>query len=105
MSATPRAARRSSEPVRAASADHASPTEPLVRRIGRVRVPLSLTRQPWANAYRLPNGTTVWCLRLWQDGRVVRAVVSTATLRGFAVRSGLSSLVVAIDAAAAGARD
>ncbi|MCI4361835.1 MAG: hypothetical protein L3J77_01380 [Thermoplasmata archaeon] len=68
-----------------------------MRRLGRLQVPLSFTHQPWATAYRLPSGQTVWCLRLRQDGRVVRTVVSTRVLRGYARRSGLSVLAAAID--------
>jgi hypothetical protein len=101
MSRNSRAARRSPEPVRAASDEHATaPFEGRVRRVARVRVPLSLTCRPWANAYRLPNGTTVWCLRLWQDGHLERVVVSTASLRAYAVRSGLRTLAAAIERAA-----
>jgi len=92
-----RAARRSPEPVRAAPPELVSPTRPLVRRLGKVRIPLSLTHQPWATAYRLPSGQTIWCVRRPRDGQVVRSVVSTRLLRRYARSSGLRPLEVAID--------
>jgi hypothetical protein len=105
MSTISRAVGRPEEPVRAASDEHATaPSDGRVRRVARVRVPIALGCCPWANAYRLPNGTTVWCLRLWQNGRLERVVVSTPTLRAYAVRSGLRSLVAAIDQATDPAR-
>ena len=106
MSTTSRAVARTPEPVRAPTDELVDPARPLVRRVARVRIPLTLTCQPWATAYRLPNGAVVWCLRLRQDGRVVRAVVSTAALRSYAVRSRLPELLAAIDRAssAPGAR-
>jgi hypothetical protein len=97
MSSSQCANRRSPEPVRADLAELALPTRPLVQKLGRVRVPLSLTHQPWATAYRLPNGRTVWCLTLRQDGELVRAVVPTRVLRRYARRSGLAELEAAID--------
>lgn len=97
MSSSQSAARRTPEPVRAARPELAPATRPLVRRLGKVRVPLSLTHQPWATAYRLPSGQTIWCLRWPQDGPVVRSVVSTRLLRQYARSSGLRPLEVAID--------
>jgi hypothetical protein len=92
MSSSQCAVRRSPEPVRSAPAELVPPARPLVRRLGRVRVPLSLTQQPWATAYRLPSGKTIWCLRLPQGGTVVPLVVPTARLREYARRSGLDRL-------------
>lgn len=96
MSSSHSAARRSPEPLRATSPEFVSPDPRLVRRLGRVQVPLSLTLQPWATAYRLPSGRTVWCVRLPRYGEVVRSVVSTRRLREFARRSGLVELEAAI---------
>jgi hypothetical protein len=48
----------------------------------------------------LPNGRTVWCLRLRKEGEVVRTVVSTATLRQYARRSGLAGLLAQVEAIA-----
>jgi hypothetical protein len=97
MSNSRRAARRSPEPVRRAVPELASEPRPLVRRLGRLRIPLSLTHRPWATAYRLPSGQTIWCLRLRQDGHIGRSVVPTRVLRGYARRSGLSALEAEID--------
>lgn len=77
------------------------PNEPLapatrVRRIARVRVPLTLTVAPWATLYRLPDGRPLWCVRLW-DGRTPRRrCVSTATLLAYARASGLPALAAAV---------
>lgn len=62
------------------------------RRLGRVRVPLTLTVRPWATLYELPDGRRLYCLRLWQDGAPRRRCVPPATLRRYAVQSGLSAL-------------
>ncbi|HXQ94953.1 MAG TPA: hypothetical protein VN864_07315 [Thermoplasmata archaeon] len=48
----------------------------------------------------MPNGRVVWCVRLWQDGSVVRAVVSTAVVRSYAERSGLARLLAEVEALA-----
>ena len=100
MSSSQCAVRRSPEPVRASQPELAPTTGPLVRRLGRIRVPLTLAHRPWATAYRLPSGLTVWCLRLRQDGEMVRSVVSTRVLRQYARRSGLPDLEAAIEALA-----
>jgi hypothetical protein len=100
MSTSRSAVRRTEEPVRSPTPEPARPSTQLVRRLGRLRVPLSLGHRPWATAYRLPNGRTVWCLRLRKDGAVVRTVVSTATLRQYARRSGLAGLLAQVEAIA-----
>ncbi|HKV90891.1 MAG TPA: hypothetical protein VJQ43_06855 [Thermoplasmata archaeon] len=48
----------------------------------------------------MPNGRTIWCLRLRQGNRIVRTVVSTETLRRYARLSGLAELLAAVEAAA-----
>ena len=97
MSSSLRARGRPQEPVRLAQAELPALSGPLVRRLGRVQVPLSIGNRPWANAYRLPSGRIVWCLRLWLVDRPVRAVVSTATLRHYATASGFPELRDSID--------
>jgi hypothetical protein len=97
MSSSQRAARRPQEPVRASTPDLA-PTATRVRRLGRVRLPLTLGHRPWATAYQMPNGRTIWCVRLRQGGEIVHAVVSTSTVRAYARRSGLTRLLAEIDA-------
>ena len=99
MSSSQCAVRRPAEPVRASTPELA-PLPRRVQRLGRVRLPLTLGNRPWATAYRMPNGRTVWCVRLWQDGRVVRAVVPTATVRSYARRSGLVRLLAEVEALA-----
>jgi hypothetical protein len=99
MSSSRSAVRRPPEPVRLSTAEIAPPAR-RVQRLGRVRLPLTLGHRPWATAYRMPNGRTIWCVRLWQNGRVVRAVVPTATVRSYARRSGLLRLLAEIDALA-----
>jgi hypothetical protein len=96
-----RAVRRPEEPVRPDLAEFASGPRPLVRRLGRVRVPLSLSQRPWATAYRLPSGQTIWCLRLWTGTRTVPVVLTTAALRRYAQQSRFRRLVAAVDAIAA----
>jgi hypothetical protein len=97
MSSSLSARGRPEEPVRHPLAELAAPAGPLVRKLGRVQVPLSIGNRPWATAYRLPSGRTVWCLRLWLVDRPVRAVVSTATLRHYATVSGFPELRESID--------
>jgi hypothetical protein len=97
MSSSRCAVRGPPEPVRAPLAELA-PSPGRVRRLGRLRLPLSLRQRPWATAYRLPDGRTIWCVRLCRNGEVVRSVVSTATLRAYARRSGLVGLADAVDA-------
>lgn len=70
---------------------------PRVRRIGRVRVPVTLGHQPWATLYLRPDGRMLWCLRLWEVDRPVRHVVATAVLRGYARRNGLATLAREVD--------
>ncbi|MGI0054007.1 MAG: hypothetical protein ACRECR_07135 [Thermoplasmata archaeon] len=60
--------------------------------MGRVRVPLTLPCQPWATLYRMPDGRLLAVLRLLRDGVPGPTVISTATLRRYARRSGLKRL-------------
>jgi hypothetical protein len=85
------------EPVPFASAEHVGsvgtsrpgPASYRVVRVGRLRVPIAGAYQPWATLYRLPDGRELWCLRLWEDDRAVRRVLTTSTLLEYARRSRL----------------
>ena len=68
-----------------------------VRRIGRLRLPVTLTCQPWATLYRLPDGRLVFCVRLWGTGGPVTRVLPLATVRAYARRSRLDALAREID--------
>lgn len=68
-----------------------------VVRIGRVRVPITLTVAPWATLYRFPDGRLLWCLRLWDRERAATRCVSTPPLRGYVRESGFSALAAEID--------
>jgi hypothetical protein len=63
-----------------------------VRRLGRVRVPITLGRAPWATLYELPDHRLTWCVRLWELDRPVSRCVPTARLLAYARRSGLTAL-------------
>ncbi|MCI4355496.1 MAG: hypothetical protein L3K06_09070 [Thermoplasmata archaeon] len=65
---------------------------PTPRTIGRIRLPIALTVRPWATLYELPDGTRLWCVRLWDVDRPVRRCFSTSYLIGFARLNGLESL-------------
>lgn len=54
-----------------------------VRRLGSVRLPLGGPYRPKATAYRLPDGRTVWCVRLWEIDRAVTRCVPSATMHTF----------------------
>jgi hypothetical protein len=68
-----------------------------VRRVGSLRVPLTLHVRPRATLYRLPDGRTVWCLRLWEEDGPIPRCVSTPTFRAFARTQRLPELTAAID--------
>lgn len=85
------------EPLPTRSSELALPACRL-RRIGRLRVPLAGPYRPWATLYRFPDGRLLWQIRLWEYGEPVRRLVSTATLRAYALRSGLAGLADSIDA-------
>lgn len=76
-----------------------------VRRVGRLRLPLAGPYRPWATLYRFPDGRTLWVVRLWDVDRAVRRVYATATVRQWAARQGLVSLVAEVDALLADAAD
>jgi hypothetical protein len=63
-----------------------------VRRIGRVRVPVTLGLAPWATLYELPDRRRLWCIRLWEGDAPVRRCLSSATLLAYARASGLVEL-------------
>lgn len=86
------------DPTRSSEcADPRSPS-PRVRRVGRLRLPLAGPYRPWATLYRHPEGRTYWVVRLWDVDRPVRRVYTTATLRAWAERQGLATLVAEVDA-------
>jgi hypothetical protein len=68
------------------------PRAPGTRRLGRVRIPLALAYRPWATAYRLPDGRTVWCLRTWAVDRARTRCISTARLAAYCWQSRLDAL-------------
>lgn len=76
-------------------------TNPLVRCLGEVRLPLAGPYRPRARLYRLPSGDLVWVVRLWERDRAVGRVVRTETLRTYADASRLPALRRAIDAVVA----
>jgi hypothetical protein len=89
----------SPEPVPFAFAEHPVPREG-VRRVGRVRVPITLHHAPWATLYRLPDGRLLWVVRLWTVDRPVRRAVSTSVLLRYcrvhrlpSVRAAIAALV------------
>jgi len=60
--------------------------------VGRLRVPLAGPYRPWARLYRLPDGRTLWVLRLWDRTTAVRRVTTTEVLLRFAKLNGLTGL-------------
>jgi hypothetical protein len=85
------------EPVPELLADRS----PRLRPLARVRVPLTLTVQPWATLYQLPDGRRWWCIRLREDGIVRTRCVPTERLRAYARRNRLPALEEALDRAIA----
>jgi hypothetical protein len=69
-----------------------------VRRIGRLRVPITLHCRPWATAYRQPDGRVLWCLRLWSVDRAVTRVVGTPTLRSYLRQARLPAALAELEA-------
>jgi hypothetical protein len=66
------------------------PAPARLRRLGRVRVPLTLGHAPWATLYELPDHRLLFCLRLWEGDRPVHRCVGPPTLLAYARRSGLA---------------
>ena len=93
------------EPVRVEFDECVSPRAHGVQRIGRLRLPIAGAIRPWATLYRLPDARLCWVVRLWEVHRPVRRCVSTETLRSYAARSRMPSVVRAIDALVERARD
>jgi hypothetical protein len=85
------------EPIDVASADPLRRT----RALARIRVPLTLTVQPWATLYRTPDGRRWWCIRLPEAGTVRTHCVSTERLRAYARMNRLAEMEHAIDEALA----
>lgn len=71
-------------------------SDPRVRYVGRVRVPIAGPYRPWARLYRLPDQRRVWVVRLWDRHHAVRRLVSTAVLLEFARLNQLPGLAVRI---------
>jgi hypothetical protein len=71
-------------------------TDPRVRYLGRVRLPIAGPYRPWARLYRLPDGRHVWVLRLWDRTHAVRRLASTSTLLEFARRNQLPRVAARI---------
>jgi len=78
-----------------------------VRRIGRTRLPLTLTHRPWATLYRFPDGRLLWSVRLWEVDGPVRRLFPTGMLLAYARLNRLGFLEAELDRltrAAGGAR-
>ena len=67
------------------------------RRIGRLRLPIALTARPWATLYEMPDGTRLWCVRLWDEDRAVRRCFTTGYLIAFARLNRLDALRAEIE--------
>jgi hypothetical protein len=67
-------------------------TNPNVRCIGSVRLPIAGPYRPVARLYRFPDGRLLWHVRLWEHDRAVPHLVPTRVLRTFAQVNGLPSL-------------
>ena len=63
-----------------------------VRRIGVVRIPLGGPYRPKATLYRMPDGRSNWCLRLWHVDHAESRCVDTSVLLAFARRERLPEL-------------
>jgi hypothetical protein len=73
-------------------------TDPRIEYVGRVRVPIAGPYRPWARLYRLPDGRSVWIVRLWDRHQAVRRIASTSTLLAFARLNQLPALAARIRA-------
>jgi hypothetical protein len=91
----------SQEPVPELNCAERTERSTTVRPLARLRVPLTLTVQPWATLYELPDGRRWWCLRLREDGVVRTRCVPTERLRAYAHRNGLRAMEAALDDALA----
>ncbi|HEV2317820.1 MAG TPA: hypothetical protein VGV89_09665 [Thermoplasmata archaeon] len=80
-----------------AGAEHAELPLGSVRRLGRLRLPVTLTTQPWATLYQYPDGRRIWTVRLWWLDRPVSRLVPTDRLRRYARASGLHAVLAEID--------
>jgi hypothetical protein len=72
--------------------------DPRIEYVGRVRLPIAGPYRPWARLYRLPDGRSVWIVRLWEQHLAVRRVASTSTLLAFARLNQLPVLAARIRA-------
>jgi hypothetical protein len=88
-----------------------TPSQPIPRRtssqvriVGVVRIPLAGPYRPLARLYRFPDGRLLWRLRLWEVDRPVDHLVRPEVLRAYARRSGLPTVVAALDALVDSAR-
>lgn len=82
-------------------ADHlehpSAPDVGRIARVGRVRLPLTLTVRPWVTLYRYPDGRLVGVVRLPVDGHLRTTLVDPARLYRYARRSGLRRLTEDLD--------
>jgi hypothetical protein len=93
------------EPVPELIDEATNPATPPPRPVARIRVPLTLTVQPWATLYRLPDGRRWWCVRLRDGGLVQTRCVTTDRLRAYARVNRLREMERALDEALTPAED
>jgi hypothetical protein len=72
-------------------------TNPKVRCLGELRLPIAGPYRPWARLYLYPDGRLLWRIRLWEVWGPVAHLVRTDTLRTFARVNGLPTLLVEIE--------
>ena len=73
-------------------------TNPSVRCIGELRLPLAGPYRPWARLYLYPDGRLLWRIRLWELYGPVAHLVGTGTLRTFARVNRMPALLDEIEA-------
>jgi hypothetical protein len=84
-------------PARTTSQPIPRRTNPRVRAIGELRLPLAGPYRPWARLYLYPDGRLLWRVRLWELYGPVAHLVRTETLRSFARINGLPALLTEIE--------
>jgi hypothetical protein len=72
-------------------------TNPTVRAIGELRLPLAGPYRPWARLYLYPDGRLLWRIRLWEVWGPVAHLVRTETLRSFARANRLPALLAEVE--------
>lgn len=68
-------------------------TNPRVRAIGAIRLPIAGPYRPRARLYLYPDGRLLWYVRLWERDRAVPHLVPVETVRTFARVNGLDRLL------------